>query len=133
MTNKRLRIMIVERDHLQRLSIEKSLNGLGYYAITGMNSAADAVSVLHYAQQLFDWVIANSELVAEADIDFLALCRDHPFVRHTLMYECRLPVFESSRRGSSVKIQSTLSHLPDSRSMRWLMQSLEGVEPAEPA
>jgi hypothetical protein len=125
MANKRLRFMILESDHFQRLSIEKMLNQLGYYGVTGMGSTAEAVSALRYARQVFDLVIANADLVGGFDIGFDEYCQGNPYVRHSLVYESPESVFKPVLLATPRKIQTTLLRPPDSLSIRYLMQLVE--------
>jgi CheY-like chemotaxis protein len=125
MANKRLRIMILERNNLQRLSIEKMLNELGYYRIAVMRSASEVLSVLRHAIEAFDLVIANRSLVVDESSDFSALCKEHPMVRHVVVYDC--PVLASTSEQSSTGgiIHTSLSHPPDSHSIRRLMRAVD--------
>jgi hypothetical protein len=116
--------MIFERDRHQQLSLEKMLNGLGYYAVTTMSSAAEVFSVLTYASTPFDLIIANGTLSAAADIDFTELCKRHPFFRHALVYDCPRPVFTSSADSPGLVTQSS-STPPDSQSILSLMQAID--------
>lgn len=124
MTHKQPRIMIFESDALQRLSIEKMLNGLGYYAVTGMSSATEVFSVLNYASEVFDLIIVNGTLAADADLDFNLICRHHPFIRHALIYDCPTPVFTPSLDGAGLATQSSSSRPPDFQSILYLMREL---------
>lgn len=125
MGNKQLRVMILEADFLQRLGIEKMLNDLGYYAVTAMTSGREVFSVLRYATQAFDLVIANGDLVEESGIDFRIGCDLHPLVHHMLIYESAVPVFEPALSYRAQAVQSILSHPPDIRTMRYLMRTID--------
>ncbi|NVZ69147.1 chemotaxis protein CheY [Pseudomonas costantinii] len=125
MANKRLRIMILERNHLQRLSIEKMLNELGYYRIAVMRSSSEVFSVLRHTIEAFDLVIANRTLVADASSDFNTLCKEHPMVRHVVVYDCPAPAFTAEQSSTGVIIHTSLSHPPDSHSIRRLMRAVD--------
>lgn len=127
MANKRLRIMILERNHLQRLSIEKMLNELGYYRIAVMRSASEVFSVLRHAIEAFDLVIANRSLVMDESSDFSALCKDHPMVRHVVVYDCPVVSFPSEQSCAG-GIHMSLPYPPDSHSIRRLMSVVDSQE-----
>ena len=105
MKTRQPRIMIIENDMFQRLSIEKMLNGLGYYAVTCMSSAAEVFSVLSYASNAFDLVIANRKLAADAEYDLKALFERHPFIRQALVYDSS-PVFTPTSDGGVESVSS---------------------------
>ncbi|SED21082.1 hypothetical protein SAMN04515675_0271 [Pseudomonas costantinii] len=125
MANKRLRIMILERNHLQRLYIEKMLNELGYYRIAMMRSTTEVFSVLRHAIEAFDLVIANRTLVTDALPDFTPVCKGHPQVRHVLIYDCSASVFSTELSGAEGGSYTSLPHPPDSHSIRNLMEQVE--------
>lgn len=127
MTNKRLRIMILERDYQRRRSIEKMLNFLGYYRVVIMGSANEAFSVLNHAVEAFDLIIANRTLIATAPVQFNAFCKDHPLVRHLLAYDCPEPILTFDMTGSSEGARyASLSQPPDSHTIQRLMKIVEG-------
>lgn len=125
MANKRLRIMILERDHQLRRSVEKMLNALGYYRVAIMGNASEVFSVLSHAMEAFDLVIANRALVAGARVDFNVLCEGHPMVRHLLIYDCHDPVFTGDLMGAEGTRHTSFSHPPDMQSMGCLMRLVE--------
>lgn len=85
MTQKNIRILIVDKQHLLRLHIEKVLNQLGYFRIAPMNSFDEVIAVTRYAVEPFDLVIANIA-AGSLDIDVEKFCQENPFIRHALLY-----------------------------------------------
>ena len=101
------------------------LNELGYYRIASMKSSTEVLSVLRHAVEAFDLVIANRALASNTSIDFCTFCQDHPLVRHLLIYDCPEPVFTSKLSATGVINHTSLSHPPDSHSIRCLMREID--------
>ncbi|AZP71805.1 hypothetical protein EJJ20_20640 [Pseudomonas poae] len=67
MINKRLRIMIVDPAHPERLRLERDFNRQGYYAIAPVSSLDEMSALLEYGDLRFDLVVINADLVAQRD------------------------------------------------------------------
>lgn len=64
MINKKLRIMIVDPQHHERLRLERDFNRQGYYAIAPVSSLDEMRTLLEYGDLRFDMVVINPDLAA---------------------------------------------------------------------
>lgn len=81
------RIIILDDQFSRRLSIEKSLNSLGYYRIVPLSSINDLINVLKYAVIPFDFLIINRSIINEFDLIIHDLCRNNPYILNALIYD----------------------------------------------
>lgn len=80
-----LRILIAEKQHSQRLLIEKSLNLLGEFGVAPVASFQE-LDELTQTGLIVDLVIVNSTLTQEQGIDAALFCLRNPCVRNALIY-----------------------------------------------
>lgn len=80
-----LRILIAEKQHSQRLLIEKSLNLLGEFGVAPVASFQE-LDELTQTGLIVDLVIVNSTLTQEQGIDAALFCLRNPSVRNALIY-----------------------------------------------
>ena len=85
MSNKALRILIADEQHLQRMSIERLFNHLGYYRIAPVQHFTDLLNLVDHACVAFDLLVINADL-ASGQAETLAVLFDHPQVRHLFIY-----------------------------------------------
>ena len=80
-----LRILIAEKQHSQRLLIEKSLNLLGQFGVAPVASFQE-LDELTQTGLMVDLVIVNSTLTQEQGIDAALFCLRNTCVRNALIY-----------------------------------------------
>ncbi|WDH50948.1 hypothetical protein PUP75_18550 [Pseudomonas chlororaphis] len=119
-----LRILIVESDHLQRLSIERMLNQCGYHRVSPVSSFEELLTIIEYTLEPFDLLVINSALTVDSGIRLEDFCRYCPSIRHALIYEgvpMPLPLSEEAP-GSVIR---KLSGVPDTESIKGLMRRID--------
>ena len=87
MTTQRLRILIAEKRHSQRLLIEKRLNLLGQYRIAPVASYHELDVLTQADAWIFDLVIVNASLATEAGVDMADLIRRSRNIRSAYIYD----------------------------------------------
>lgn len=80
------RIIILEAESMQRLHIEKILNGIGYYRILPLDSYEDFLSVVKSTTVAFDLLIANSSFIECIELNEYNLLKHSPVILNTLIY-----------------------------------------------
>ncbi|SFY22030.1 hypothetical protein SAMN03159316_4133 [Pseudomonas sp. NFR02] len=128
MAARNFRVIIVDADPLQRLFIEKTLNGLGYFAILGLSSMKEAAAILSCVTPRFDLLIVNSLAILERGLNAAEFCRVHRFVTNAVCYGNFVPPFivpSTYRELFSSKVISPCSI--DTNTLRSLMQQFDGV------
>lgn len=80
-----LRILIADKQHCQRLLIEKSLNLLGQFCVVPVASFEE-LDQLTQAGQAMDLVIINAALTREQGIDAALYCLRNTCVRNALIH-----------------------------------------------
>ncbi|AZC53305.1 hypothetical protein C4K35_5753 [Pseudomonas chlororaphis subsp. piscium] len=123
MTQKNIRILIVDKQHLLRLHIEKVLNQLGYFRIAPMSSFDEVIAVTRYAVEPFDLVIANIA-AGSLDIDVEKFCRENPFIRHALLYNNQGMELHAISNEQVSHQQMIGTGLPDSLSIRCFIEAM---------
>lgn len=120
-----LRILIVDDQPAQRLSIEKMLNQQGYHRIAPVETFAELLAMVENAVEPFDLLVINSALGAGATFsldDFFINC---PAIRHTLVYD-GLPVGDQvTIPAPGSRIINKLMRTPDERAIRSLMRVID--------
>lgn len=69
--HKALRIMIAAEQHAQRLSIERNLNGLGYYRIAPVHSVEEVILLAHPPIDYFDLLIITDSMCAAEGMNLI--------------------------------------------------------------
>jgi DNA-binding NarL/FixJ family response regulator len=85
LSNKTLRILIVDEQHFYRMKIERLFNQLGYYRIAPVHSLEELLTLIEYGSEPFDLVVINA-VMATGALDLSSYLRDNRQVRHTLIY-----------------------------------------------
>lgn len=120
-----LRILVVDDQPAQRLSIEKMLNQQGYHRIAPVETFAELLAMVENAVEPFDLLVINSALGVDVTFsldDFFMNC---PAIRHTLVYD-GLPVDDLvTVPAPGSKVISKLTRTPDERAIRSLMRTID--------
>ncbi|QJI31259.1 response regulator [Pseudomonas sp. ADAK18] len=120
-----LRILIVDDQPAQRLSIEKMLNQQGYHRIAPVATFAELLAMVEGAIEPFDLLVINSALGADATFNLDDFFRNCPAIRHTLVYD-GLPRGEQEIvlvPGS--RVIKRLLQTPDEQTIRNLMLAID--------
>ncbi|WP_150713512.1 response regulator [Pseudomonas fluorescens] len=122
MLNKALRILIADKQHFQRLRMERLFNQLGYYRVAPAQNLEELLTLIEYGDVPFDLVVINAALAGEA-LDLNDYFLDHPQVRHALIYAgAQSPPIPF---GGSQKIRLSDAALPDLISIQRLMTTVD--------
>ncbi|WP_155290715.1 hypothetical protein [Pseudomonas chlororaphis] len=119
-----MRILIVESDHLQRLSIEKMLNQCGYHRVAPVSSFEELLAIVECALKPFDLLVINSALMVDSGICLEDFCRYCPSICHALIYE-GAPVPRALSEEAPGSVIRKLSGVPDSESIKGLMRRID--------
>lgn len=120
-----LRILIVDDQPAQCLSIERMLNQQGYYRIAPLTSFDQLMALVDCVTEPFDLLVINSAMAACATFNQDYFFRYCPAFRHVLVYE-DLPLGEQDwalKPGS--KLIKTLSRPPDDGAIKALMHMID--------
>ena len=127
MSNKALRFLIADGEHLQRVKIEKMLNQLGYYLIAPLSSFDEVQALTRSNGVMFDLLIINTALVRSRQVDLLKFCRENPMILHALIYDGQCAQRSVVPVSASQTLHLSLSQSPDFNS---LCRCLEMLDPA---
>ncbi|UOB22296.1 chemotaxis protein CheY [Pseudomonas orientalis] len=127
MSNKTLRFLIAEGEHLQRIKIEKMLNQLGYYRIAPLSSFDEVQALTRSNGVTFDLLIINTALMRGHPIDLLKYCRENLMIRHALIYDGECAQRSVMPVSASQTLHLSLSQSPDFNA---LCRCLEALDPA---
>lgn len=86
MPNKALRILVADRQHIQRVNVEKILNSMGYYCIAPVGSYDELVALTSPPIHSFDLLIIESSLAAYEGVNASNFCQFNSQVYHSLIY-----------------------------------------------
>jgi PleD family two-component response regulator len=125
MTQKNMRILIADEHHDQLLTIEKRLNGLGYYRIAPVRSFDELDTLTDSADDGFDLLIANTALGTPYGVDMAEFCRARPHIRHALFYQSPASSLGLVLDCPDKRIQAFLAESPTAASLRALMTLLD--------
>jgi len=121
------RVMIVDADQSQRLFIERTLNGLGYFSVLGFGSMREASSILSLTHITFDLLMVNSLEVLEEGFDSNAFCNSRPIVRNAVFYGNFVPLFSQPSTYSDLFSNGIISpYSIKMNTLRSLMLELDG-------
>lgn len=111
--NKKLRILVAERNPDRLLQLERTLNQLGYYGIAPMRSFDELFAVLYSEGACFDVLFVNAALLADHGFEMMKLLGRKKKVLNTLVYDDQdfllKPAPFLSGSAVSVFIASTMS------------------------
>lgn len=120
--HKASRILIGEAKQTRAINIERGLNQQGYYRVMPLSSFSEVWKLIDYSDEPFDLVLINSSLFEGDAYDFYELCRDHPCIRHAVIYDV-MNAFSVLPQMLLVGVESVMSMLPDveviDRMMDW--------------
>jgi DNA-binding NarL/FixJ family response regulator len=95
MTQKTIRILIADQQHLRRLHIEKMLNQLGCHRIATLNSFEEVVAATLLPGTPFDLVIINMDNKSQIN-KIKHYCRNNPLIRKAVFYYNELPELQAN-------------------------------------
>ncbi|SDU51385.1 hypothetical protein [Pseudomonas yamanorum] len=126
MITKNFRVMIVDADHSQRLFIEKTLNGLGYYSVLGMATMKEATAILPFSNARFDLLMVNSLAIFEFGLDAAEFCKNSRFVKNAVFYGNFVPLFSEPSTYSDIFSSKVISpYAIKMNTLNALMQELD--------
>lgn len=131
MSNKALRILIVDEQHLQRMKIERLFNQLSYYRVAPVQSLSELLNLVEYGCEPFDLVVINASL-ANGTLDLLDFFRDNPQVRHAFIYDGQQEKAPSIPTGEQQKVRVTHALMPDLSAIQHLMAIVDRHVPFVP-
>ncbi|MGV8400867.1 response regulator [Pseudomonas aeruginosa] len=119
MRNKALRILVADKQHFHRMTIERELNALGYYRIAPINTLRDLLALIDFGDEAVDALVINAAFVGTGDFDLVSFCQDSADIRHALIYGANetSAIQLVGRRHTWVSASS----LPDAATLRALM------------
>ncbi|MBI6978203.1 MULTISPECIES: hypothetical protein [Pseudomonas] len=120
-----LRILIIDPEHLQRLSIEKMLNRNGYHRIAPIASFEELVIMVDHAQEPFDLVVINTASVSDTGICLEDFCIQCPSIRNALIYEGTPAGLVVNDDPPVEGVVRRLSGVPDTREIEKLMSRID--------
>ena len=120
--NKALRILIADKQHFQRLRIERLFNQLGYYRVAPAQNLEELLTLIEYGELPFDLVVINASLSDEA-LNLADYFLDSPQVRHALIYAgAQLPPLPVC---GPQKVHLSDAALPDLMSIQRLITTVD--------
>lgn len=120
-----LRILIVDDQHAQRLSIEKMLNQQGYHRIAPAACVDEFLALIQYSVEPFDLLVINSSLTEDTTLSLDDISRHCPAIRNALVYETPALNNQEGIVTPGSKVVKTLSGLPDSKAIKDLMHMID--------
>ncbi|QQZ39513.1 hypothetical protein IF690_15745 [Pseudomonas sp. SK3(2021)] len=120
-----LRILIVENEHLQRLSIERMLNQYGYHRVAPVSSFDELLAMTDHAVEPFDLLVINSALAVGAGINLEDFCHRCPCIRNALIYEGTPVPVPVAEEEPGYRVVKKLSGVPDSETIKSLMSEID--------
>ncbi|MFJ2455914.1 response regulator [Pseudomonas protegens] len=118
-----LRILIVENEHLQRLSIERMLNQYGYHRVAPVSSFDELLVMTDHAVEPFDLLVINSALTVGINLE--DFCHRCPYIRNALIYEGTPVPVPVAEEESGYRVVKKLSGIPDSETVKSLMSEID--------
>lgn len=125
MINKALRILIADQRVDQMLSIEKLLNGFGYYRVAPLRTFDELALLTSPPCESVDLLIVNKALALPYGVELHDFCRARPHIRHALFYESPNVLFESTQASASLSTRVSIDNPPDARSLGALMNMID--------
>lgn len=128
MSYKHWRILIAEEQPVLHRRIGKSLNELGYSALTSVRSFRELLGVTHYSFEPFehfDLLVINGELIAAAGIDPVRFFQSNSQIRHGVIYDARRGLAQAETIYANQRRQLTLIRTPDRQNLAALLEHLD--------
>lgn len=120
-----LRILIVDDQLAQRLSIEKMLNQQGYHRIAPVETFAELLAMVEGAIEPFDLLVINSALGADATFNLDDFFRNCPAIRHTLVYDGQALSEQTTVSMPGSRVIKKLLRTPDEQTIKNLMRAID--------
>jgi len=120
LSNKSLRILIADKQHFNRMKIERLFNQLDYFRVAPVQSLEELLTLVEYAGEPFDLLVVNAAL-ADGKLDLPGFCLDNRQLDRVLIYDgqqARLPPIPACEQQ---KVQVSHAFLPDFASIKRLM------------
>lgn len=76
MPNKSLRILIADKQHFNRMKIERLFNQLGYFRVAPVHSLEELLNLVEYGCEPFDLLVINASM-ADGKLNLLDFCLDN--------------------------------------------------------
>lgn len=128
MSYKCWRILIAEEQFTLQNQIAKSLNVLGYRALTTVRSFRELLGVTQYSYEPFehfDLLLINGELMAAAGIDPVRFFHSITQIRHGVIYDARRGQAWPELLYASQRRQLSLLRTPDQPSLGSMLEQLD--------
>jgi hypothetical protein len=128
MSYKCWRILIAEEQPALQCRIGKSLNELGYRALTAVCSFRELLSVTQYSYEpfdQFDLLIINGELLAAVGVDPIRFFQSNAQIRHGVIHDARRGQPHAETIYASQRRQLNLIRTADRSSLGSLLEQLD--------
>ncbi|EJN26734.1 MULTISPECIES: hypothetical protein [unclassified Pseudomonas] len=128
MSYKCWRILIAEEQPSLQDRIGKSLNELGYRALTAVCSFRELLSVTQYSYEpfdQFDLLIINGELLAAVGVDPIRFFQSNAQIRHGVIHDARRGQPHAETIYASQRRQLNLIRTADRSSLGSLLEQLD--------
>ncbi|KAE9639907.1 hypothetical protein EJA70_27105 [Pseudomonas sp. PB103] len=128
MSYKCWRILIAEEQPALQGRIGKSLNELGYRALTAVCSFRELLSVTQYSYEpfdQFDLLIINGELLAAVGVDPIRFFQSNAQIRHGVIHDARRGQPHAETIYASQRRQLNLIRTADRSSLGSLLEQLD--------
>lgn len=128
MSYKCWRILIAEEQPSLQGRIGKSLNELGYRALTAVCSFRELLSVTQYSYEpfdQFDLLIINGELLAAVGVDPIRFFQSNAQIRHGVIHDARRGQPHAETIYASQRRQLNLIRTADRSSLGSLLEQLD--------
>lgn len=122
--NKSLRILIADKQHFNRMKIERLFNQLGYFRVAPVHSLEELLNLVEYGCEPFDLLVINASM-ADGKLNLLDFCLDNRQVARALIFDgqcAQLPAIAASERH---KVLVSHAMLPDLATIQRLMAHID--------
>lgn len=102
--SRQLRILIADKNHSNRLKIEKSFNRFGFYCVYPAREFAEILNICQYASTPFDLLVVDLGTVTAAGVDYIEFLEQNPCIRHSLVYESEVAKNKAKATKSGCRI-----------------------------
>ncbi|QHD07248.1 response regulator [Pseudomonas sp. R76] len=127
MVNRTLRILIADKQPVQRCVIEKMLNRLGYFCIAHAGSYHELVALTAPPVYRFDLLIVDSLMAVHEGVNLAHFCQFNAHVHHALVYsDYRIGLSDMPTAGHQA-VHASLEKTPDFRSLAGFMQIIDST------
>ena len=120
MPNKSLRILIADKQHFNRMKIERLFNQLGYFRVAPVHSLEELLNLVEYGCEPFDLLVINAGM-ADGKLDLLDFCLHNRQVAHALIFDGERAQLRPTAPSARQKVQVSHALLPDLATIQRLM------------